>query len=555
LREGYLPNLATIATSGAVGQLQSTIPPNSAPAWTSFMTGMNPGKHGVYGFTRIEPEKGYTSKVNSGGARRARSIWQILTERGQRSVLVNVPMTYPPEPVNGFVVTGIDTPGLESEFTFPPQLRHEILSLIPDYTLDVRSWGVTAVGERRAQILDDILHMVDSRRQLALHLMTKQPWDLFNIVFTATDRAQHFFWRFLDPAHPLFDAAEAPLYHDAILRVYRQVDQALGEILSYCGEETTIIAMSDHGFGPQHKLFRINQWLRQHGFLALTYAHANSLRRRLSSAVQKRSYRTMDALQRLVRTKLSDGTKDQLKRLFPRLREQVASQILFSGVDWSATRAYHTAEIPGSIRINLKGRETNGVVDPGGEYDAVCEEIRSALESLVDPVTGQHIVERVFRRDELYWGPYLDMAPDLILHLADYAYTIDWTIPVLGNHGCGELPVVDALTGRYAVNCGSHRPTGILMLRGPDIHSGVDLGSNRIYDVAPTILYLLGQPVPNDMDGRILTQAITPERLARQPLERSKGEPASARGMASEDAYSEADSKAVSERLRSLGYL
>jgi predicted AlkP superfamily phosphohydrolase/phosphomutase len=555
MEQGHLPNLAAIARNGAVGPLQSTIPPNSAPAWTSFMTGMNPGKHGVYGFTRVDPRESYTIKVNSGAIRRTESIWQILTERGERSILINVPMTYPPDPIDGLVVTGIDTPGLDSEFTYPPELRHEILRLIPDYTLDVRSWGVTAVGERRAHILDDILRMVESRRQLALHLMTTEPWDVFTVVFTATDRAQHFFWRFLDPAHPLYEPAEAPKYQDAILRVYRRIDQALGEILARCDEQTTVIVMSDHGFGPQHKLFRINQWLLENDFLRLTYTSSNGLMRRLSGAARKGLYRALDGLQRLVRTRLSDRAKDQLKRLFPRVREQVASQMLFSGVDWSSTRAYHTAEFPGSIRINLKGREVNGVVEPGSEYEAVCEAIRSALEGYVDPDTGRRIVERVFRREELYWGPCLDMAPDLIVHLADYAYTIDWYMPMDGNGTGQSSPIVTELTGRFAVNCGSHRPTGIVMLQGPDVEGGVKLGPNQIYDVAPTLLYLLGQSVPADMDGRILTEAITPERLARQPAERSERGPASSRRIPAEEVYSDADTEAVSERLRSLGYL
>lgn len=555
MEQGHLPNLAAIARNGAVGPLQSTIPPNSAPAWTSFMTGMNPGKHGVYGFTRVDPRESYTIKVNSGAIRRTESIWQILTERGERSILINVPMTYPPDPIDGLVVTGIDTPGLDSEFTYPPELRHEILRLIPDYTLDVRSWGVTAVGERRAHILDDILRMVESRRQLALHLMTTEPWDVFTVVFTATDRAQHFFWRFLDPAHPLYEPAEAPKYQDAILRVYRRIDQALGEILARCDEQTTVIVMSDHGFGPQHKLFRINQWLLENDFLRLTYTSSNGLMHRLSGAAQKGLYRALDGLQRLVRTRLSDRAKDQLKRLFPRVREQVASQMLFSGVDWSSTRAYHTAEFPGSIRINLKGREVNGVVEPGSEYQAVCEAIRSALEGYVDPDTGRRIVERVFRREELYWGPCLDRAPDLIVHLADYAYTIDWYIPMDGNETGQSSPIVTELTGRFAVNCGSHRPTGIVMLQGPDVEGGVKLGPNQIYDVAPTLLYLLGQSVPADMDGRILTEAITPERLARQPAEHSERGPASSRRIPAEEVYSDADTEAVSERLRSLGYL
>lgn len=555
MQEGDLPNLAAMARDGAYGDLRSTVPPNSAPAWTSFMTGMNPGKHGVYGFTRVEPHKGYAIKVNSGAIRRAQTVWQLLTAYGRRSIVLNMPMTYPPDPIDGLVVTGIDTPGLESQFTYPPELRDEVFRVVPDYVLDVRSWLVTAVGERRAHLLDDILRMVDSRKRLALHLMGTQPWDLFAVVFTATDRAQHFFWRFLDPAHPLYDPTEAPKYQDAILRVYRQIDRALGEMLACCGEETTVVIMSDHGFGPQHRLFRINQWLIERGFLKLTHMAADGPGAHLSSIVQKWWYCGLDSILGLVRAILSDTAKDRLKRLFPRLRERVASQILFSGVDWPTTQAYHTAEFPGSIRVNLKGREVHGCVEPGAEYEAVCEAIRSGLEAYVDSHTGRRLVERVLRRDELYWGPYVDLAPDLIVQLADYSYTFDWYIPVSRDGARSDLPVVDALSGKYAVDCGYHRPDGILMLWGTGIREGVRLGSSQIYDVMPTALYLLGLPIPPDMDGRVLTEAIVADLLARWPVERGEPTLPVAPVVPSGQPYSEEEAEAVAERLRNLGYL
>jgi predicted AlkP superfamily phosphohydrolase/phosphomutase len=555
MEDGSLPNLAAVARNGASGELQSTLPPNSAPAWTSFMTGMNPGKHGVYGFTRVEPREGYAIKVNSGMVRRPQTVWQLLTQQGRRSIVLNVPMTYPPDPIDGVVVAGIDTPGLESQFTYPPELRHKIFRLLPDYILDIRSWGVTAVGERRAHLLDDILRMIDVRKRLALHLMATQPWDLCTVVFTATDRAQHFFWRFLDRTHPLYDPAEAPKYHDAILRVYRQIDQALGEMLARCGDETNVIVMSDHGFGPQHRLFRINQWMVEKGFLQLTCTASNGLVSCLSSAVQRWLYRGLGSVNRLARAALSDKIKDRLKRRFPHLREQVASQILFSGVDWSRTQAYHTAEFPGSIRVNMKGREANGIVDPGAEYEAVCEAIQSGLKGYVDPDTGKRIVERVFRREELYWGPCLDEAPDLIVHLADYAYTIDWYMPVAGKGAGSEPSVVDALTGAYAVNCGSHRLSGILMLYGPDIRGGAQLEPNRIYDVVPTVLYLLGEPVPADMDGRVLTAAITADMLDRRPVERRDPTSTPVETRSPGQVYSDEESEAIADRLRNLGYL
>ncbi len=555
MEDGILPNLYAIARNGASGELQSTFPPNSAPAWTSFMTGMNPGKHGIYGFTRLEPKNGYGIKINSGAQRRVQTIWQYLSEQDKRSIVINVPMTYPPNPINGLVVTGIDTPGLESQFTYPSEFRQEIFHLAPDYILDIQSWGVTATGERRAHILDDILRMVDSRRRLALHLMKTQPWDHFTLVFTATDRAQHFFWRFLDPDHPLHDPSEASKYKDSILRVYRHVDQIIGELMACCGEDTTIIIMSDHGFGPQHKLFRINQWLIEKGFLQLSYADSNGKMSHLSGLAQKWSYHWLGSLNRLVRVALSDTAKYRLKRLFPKVHEQVTSQLRFSGVDWSKSQAFHTAEFPGSIRINLKGREVNGAVEPGAEYEAVCKTIKSQLENYRDPDTGKRVVQRVFRREEIYWGTCLVNAPDLIVHLADYSYTFEWHMPQNGNGNRKSLPIVDALTGKYATSCGYHRLNGILMLYGANIRKGVQLDPAQIYDVAPTILYLLGLPVPSDMDGRVVKEAIQADLLNRRFVKHRAVTAKASQGASSEEPYSEMEAEKVANRLRDIGYM
>jgi len=552
---GHLPTLSGLVKGGASCALQSTLPPNSAPAWTSFMTGMNPGKHSIYGFTRVEPENGYEIKVNSGATRYARTVWQYLSELGNRSIAINTPMMYPPDPINGIVVTGIDTPGLESQFTYPSDFRDEVFKEVPDYLLDVRAWGVTAVGERRALIFADIKRMVESRRRLALHLLETQTWDLFTVVFTATDRVQHFFWRFLDPNHPLYDPSEAPEYHDAILRIYKQVDESIRDVLDYCDDKTTVIVMSDHGFGPQHKLFRINKWLVENQFLSLTYKKSNHISRRVTSGVSKWFYRELEIVMDLARKKFSDTTKDQLKRLFPRLRQQVASQLLFSGIDWSSTKVYHTAEFPGSLRINLKGREVNGIVEPGSEYEAVCETLKQDLEGYLDPETGKRVFERVFRRDELYWGSYLETAPDLIAHLADYSYTLDWYIPLARNDAKNNLPIIDELTGKYASNCGSHRHNGILMLYGTDIRKGVKSRPAQIYDVIPTALYLLGLPIPNDMDGEVLTKAIKPELLKSRPVEWSDSSSSLTTPPSSGEAYSEGESETIEDRLRSLGYL
>ncbi|HSF80119.1 MAG TPA: alkaline phosphatase family protein [Anaerolineales bacterium] len=275
LEAGSLPNLQKIYEGGASCVLLSTLPSNSPPAWTSFMTGMNPGKHGLYGFTRVVPEQGYSRKINSGAVRKVPSVFQYLTTLGYRSAAINMPMLYPPDPINGVIVTGIDTPGTDSEFTYPHELRHKIFELIPNYILDVRSWGAFLTTEKRAHLFEDIINMIDHRKKLTLQLLSEETWDLFSVVFTATDRAQHFFWRYLDKNHPLYDPDEAAKYKDAIWLVHKKIDDAIGELLAYCDEDTTVAVMSDHGFGPQLRLFRLNQWMLENGFLSLANSNSN----------------------------------------------------------------------------------------------------------------------------------------------------------------------------------------------------------------------------------------------------------------------------------------
>jgi predicted AlkP superfamily phosphohydrolase/phosphomutase len=313
--------------------------------------------------------------------------------------------------------------------------------------------------------------------------------------------------------------------------------------------------MSDHGFGPQHKLFRINQWLIENQFLQLRHSGANGPLAGLSSGAQKWLYRGIGGLSDMVREHISDTAKDRLKRTFPRLRERMASQTLFSGVDWQRTVAYHTAEFPGSIRINLKGREVQGVVESGAEYEAVCAALQTSLQDFCDPQSGKRIVERVYRREELYAGPQLAAAPDLIVHLADYAYTFDWYIPVSANGRQGSLPVIDSLRGKYAVNCGYHRPDGILMLDGADIRAGQELGLADIEDVIPTVLYLLGLPIPAEMDGQVLTAALAEGLLQERAI--AYGEPLldPTADAVPADLYTAEEEEAVSDRLRDLGYL
>lgn len=531
---GQLPHLARLMSEGAYGQLRSTLPPITAPAWTSFMTGKNIGKHGLVDFIMRKPGTQELLIVNA-KSRDGEPLWKILSASGKKVGVVNVPMTYPPEEVNGFLVSGMDTPTLDKGFTYPLRLKTELLNRVPNYRIEAGGHNLIR-GRRRDYpgFISEMLNTEEARFAATHYLMDKHPWDFFMVVFRATDRAQHWFWKHLDPLHPRREPGDEK-YAEAILQAYQQADRFLGHFMSRLGDDTVLLVMSDHGAAPAgERVIYLNTWLRDQGFLA--YRDGTSL------APQGVAWRLWTSLKR----NLPSGTKKWLRDVFPRLERKLPSLFVFSEIDWTRTKAF-AIEPREAIWINLAGRELQGAVQPG-EYDKIRQEISEQLLAWRDPETGLPVVERVYRREELYSGPHLERVPDLLPVLARHKYRYQ-----SARHGPGPRgpAIADWRSlgeqGMSRAN-GVHDLDGLFLFWGNGIRAGEIQGA-QILDLAPTILHLMGEAVPADMDGEVL------DEILENPLPVVKRAAMVGQKDLDQKTYSEEESQEVQERLRGLGYL
>lgn len=529
ISSGQLPTLARLMANGARGVLRSTIRPESSLAWSSFATGKNPGGHGVFGFVRLESGT-YQHRVLTARDIRSPRFWQLAGAAGKRVGVLNVPMSYPPEPVNGFLVAGMLTPSKQSEFTYPPGLAGELETATGGYVISADS----GPGDRRDELARELAHCTQQRIKAIQFLGQSRAWDLFVAVFTATDRAQHFFWADMDARHPLHQAANARA--DAIPGLYRQIDAGLAQILADLPPDLHVFIVSDHGFNACARKFYLNAWLHQAGFLTLRPGAV--LEGRLEAWLrQLRQHRALRALKRHV-----PGLRH---RPLVRSLQHAASS---KQIDWAATRAFFSQE--GAIRINLRGREPEGIVANGREYDELRESLSQQLLLVRDPSTQRPPVETVYRREELYSGPYVSLAPDLIVEPHRHQESPEHNFVLAPLAADSPSRLFDS-SWPYSAN---HSPNGILIAHGPGIRPGLEIQGARIIDVAPTLLACLGVLVPPDMDGRVLTELFQGDALA-EPAASVAVHPVSCEPEPGQAGYTPGEHEQVTQRLRDLGYL
>lgn len=535
---GKLPTFASLMKRGSGGRLHSVLHPFTAQAWSSFITGMNPGQHGIFDFWRRD-FSGYGFRILNASFREGRSLWGILGQRGKRVVVLNVPMTYPPEEVNGVLVSGMDTPGLNAQYTWPPDLKDEISKEMGEYIITPNDWLYMRRG-RPDLAQRELFKEIEVRFSVARYLLQRYPWEFAMVVTTATDGAAHFFWKYFDPWHPLYQEEEAKGYGQTIFEVYRRVDEQLGELLAHLPPETTLLIMSDHGNGPlSERAVYLNAWLREQGLLSLK----ESRRRALFSSLSARAF---DRMKDVLYSLFPYQTLQRLRHLWPQtLGTRLREQSLYADVDWGATKAYAEG-IRGSIWINLKERDPQGVVGPGAEYEEMRGLIIAGLSNLRDPRSHEPLIKRAYRREELYHGPYLPYIPDIVVEVSDTAQ--------LFRNGVEGNPV--RILGREELarfpTSGGHLMEGVFMAAGEGIKPCVQLSGAQIIDLAPTILYLMGEPIPEEMDGRVLTEIVEESYLEANPIRFEKAPEESS--PVDKAAYSETEEAEIKDRLAGLGY-
>jgi predicted AlkP superfamily phosphohydrolase/phosphomutase len=547
-REGLLPNLAALMETGSYGPLTSTVPPISAPAWASFMTGVNPGKHGIYEFQAHVPNS-YRQRLVNGADVRAPTMWRRLNDAGKHTIALNVAMTYPPEELEkAIILAGVDAPGTGSHYAHPAELVEELQRAIGEYIIEP---GVVEHCRRGRHDLafQAIMDALERRFAAVDYLMRTKPWDLFVVNYRATDNIQHHFWQFMDASHPVHDATGGKAYGDSILKVYRRLDAWLGELRQRLDGDTTLIVMSDHGAGPASPIaMYYNRWLAREGLLTFAGQQKGDVAGRLKAGVLALQWKVIWGY---LRKWVGKRTKDAMRRRFPTLFDRARTQSAYAAIDWPNTKAY-SDEFRDAIWVNLKGREPSGCVEPGADYEDVRDQIIEAARQLVDPDGGMRIVEEIYRREEIYSGPYVEDAPDLVLVLRQEPY-----VRTRLSHTTHSPEPIQQLTREQLIAdylvMGFHRSNGICFMQGAGIHAGRRLEGAQIVDLAPTILHLLGMEVPREMDGRVLTEAL----IAAGDIRYAAGTPAevAAGDHPAGEGYSDEEEAAVREKLSGLGYL
>jgi predicted AlkP superfamily phosphohydrolase/phosphomutase len=536
VNEGNLPVLGKLMRAGVWGELESTIHPLSPQAWASFMTGKNPGKHGIFEFVRHKPNSYDLCYVN-GGFVQGKKLWGLLSDVGKRVCVINVPFTYPPDRVNGYLIAGLDAPGTHSGFCHPPELLQELIDRFGDYQL--RQHPYKAKPET---YLQEIFRQFDYVLKVSTYLKAKEPWDLFMVVFEATDLVQHFYWHYAFPEEFGLEPTKNKDLNESIFKVYERIDEGLGALLDLCDQEESVIVMSDHGFSPCRKIFFMDRWLEQQGYL--TYREK-----------AETSYALTRMLHLAFQRYFPNRFKGWVTSLAPELKDRLRSYLTTATIDWRRTRAFSLGIDSTNIFINSKGTFPEGVVEAGSEYEGLRDEVANKLDDLVDPDTGERIVERVYRREELYHGSCVNRAPDLLVTWKGFEYNTRRGYGREGDSLLGSsLDFSDVADYSCLQKSGTHHVKGILVANGNPFRKTMFEGA-KIVDLAPTILYLLGQEVPADMDGRVLAEMIESEFISRYPIR--VGSQAQADGGPSEELfeYSEQEAKHVRDKLQGLGYI
>ena len=508
LAERRLPALATLLERGNRAPLRSGWPPMTDCAWTSAFTSRNAAGHGIFGSWYRAPGD-YRCRYFSSRDRRAPALWELAED--VRFLVWNVPMTYPPAPVQGVMVAGYGAPP-GSRFCSPDDFQDKLAQRYPlDDLLD------RAPHSSLENFLDDLLRGMRAQADALVWSATESAADCLIAVWPHVDRAQHFFWKFRGTNHRLADAVD---------RVYEAMDAATGRVLDAFNDADVFI-VSDHGAGPLRGDINLGAWLQRQG-------RARYRRRSRRSSLVGLAWSLPPSIRRLGR-RLAPGAA---RRAFG---ATLAGQL--GPFEWRATEAF--LGFHGDLWLNLAGREPEGCVE-ASRAPSLLEELSEELMTITDERTGERVIDAVHARDEIFSGPAIDLAPDLMLDAWSTGYR------VAPGRGPAEQ-IVGAPAPLAGVDdswSSDHRPLGVFIAAGsrmatrsvPELH---------LFDVCPTALGLLGAPVPERIDGRVATEVLDPIWLGNNPIR--TGSTIAEREI--EGGYSDEEAAAVAAHLKDLGYI
>ncbi len=525
IAKGILSNISRMMKEGSYGSLKSTYPPVSSTAWASFMTGKNPCKHGVFNFN-VKPQGTYYLEPVIHTDIKGPTLWEYLTCLNKRVAVINMPMTYPPLPINGIMISGLGTPLSSEKYTYPDSILDEIKFNMGGFIKDV-FWTNYHDNEIERFIVD-LSNMTENHYRVASYFIEKEEWDLFTFVFVGSDRLFHRLWGYIN------DDKLEQKYSNLIEQYFLRIDEMIGCLMDKAGDEANTIILSDHGFGPFLKKVKLNNWLKENGYLSLRTNTEYSLVNLVKVFLKWMGFdrRRLEELLRGFGLKI-----DLYKHL------EKTSSVLGS-IDWDNTRAFSYS--CNSVYINLKGRERNGIVEPGGEYERLCSEIEERLYSLCDPDSGQKLIYKIKRKDEIYSGDFIESAPDLIITDYDERYWFCYW----GKEGMCLSDKSSEIFESAPCHTGQHSIDGIYITHGKAFKENNRYDRPSIMDFFPTISALLGLPVPNDIDGRVLV-----EIMKECPITKETDIQTKPTNISENYEMSEKEKEEIKKQLRRLGYL
>lgn len=536
---GLLPNIKRVFEQGASGTLRSTIPPVTPVAWLSFSTGRNPGQHGVFDFFRPARQHYADLIPTSAALSHEPTLWSRLSEAGRKSIVVNVPMTYPAEKIDGVIISGPPSPAGDKHAAYPPDVLNELKAHGWDLTRDA-----TSVHGAFEDYFPFLCELVEQRTAAVLYLMEKYPWDFFMVHYLETDQVQHSYWRFLEGGGP---------NADAMLKLYQRADTALGQVLARLGTDVALVVLSDHGMGPTEYHVNLNNWLAREGFLKWRRQPSTMMRRALYAlGLDPTSVYNRIPAQLIQRLSLGEVRADvqQVDKMVQRRRPSFIARLRkallrapflnFNDVDWLRTVAYVSGTTQAAmLYLNVKGREPQGVIALGAHYERVRNQIADRLQTVIDPYSGERLISQVLRREELYRGTALVNAPDLVALYRGGEY----------DNKKGTVFLSKRVVDRVANGNATHRQLGFVALMGAAIKSGYRLSDADMLDLPSTILALMDEPIPAEFEGRVLQEAlIEPAQIAIAP-KRDEHTTSDQADMSPEEL------EQVLDKLRALGYV
>ncbi|MGD9140390.1 MAG: alkaline phosphatase family protein [bacterium] len=532
--KGELPAIKKLMDGGAWGRMRTVIPPGTGPAWSSIVTGLDPSNHGIFDII-VRAEESYNLAFLNGASLRAPTVWDIVGRFGGKVVVVNVPMTYPPRQVNGYLVTGLLTPLGSKRYTYPTELAGEIESLAPSYSIVPRK--VYSAG-RAGDFLAELREVLENKRVVLRELLGRADWKFAMEVFSETDFLQHALWHVMDEKHPRHDPGEAGRFADEVTGIYRRLDSIIGEVVDGLDENDSVMLVSDHGAGPLYRFIHANNYLIQQGAMKVKDGLASMLKYRLFRAglTPMNVYRLVSRL-RLGRVKMglrwTSGGYDLLRKFF----------FSFSDVDWENTRAYAlSGGVYGGLFVNLKGREPRGSVEPD-DYEKTRDELAALLRSFKDPRTDRPLISEVIKREDIYSGKFLGEAPDL------YFLPYVPTVGVFGDFEFSSSRLIEEVSDAISAQ---HRMEGIFVASGPAVRKGFEVTGLTVLDLAPLMLYLMGLPVPEGIDGRLRKDVLEESALKSRPPEFARMRDLYDEGDRDRDAT---EDESIRDRLKGLGYI